>query len=127
MTEDEEIILSRDQAFQAWIKRAMPNASAPVVPLSGAMYACWMASWEACNKARQGRAARRLLAEGRGPVKKKDPEITQRYETVKKLVEAGYSIKDACMKVDLSPDSYYRRQRMEKTGRDRSKARDYQW
>jgi len=125
MTEDEEIILSRDQAFQAWIKRAMPNASAPVVPLSGAMYACWMASWEACNKARQGRAARRLLAEGRGPVKKKDPEITVRYETAKKLVEAGYTVKDACLKVDITYDTYMRRQRIEKTGIDRKNKREY--
>jgi len=125
MSEEEDVILNRDQAFQDWARRAMLSPKGTPVPLEGAFYACWLSAWNACNNARQGRAARRLLAEGRGPVKKKDPEITVRYETAKKLVEAGYLVKDACMKVDITYDTYYRRKRIEKTGIDRKKRREY--
>ena len=47
------------------------------------------------------------------------PELDAKYEEVKKLIETGVNVSCACEAVGLTRDQYYRRKRIEQTGKDR--------
>lgn len=46
-------------------------------------------------------------------------DLTPKYEEVKKLVADGVQVSCACEAVGITRDQYYRRKRIEETGRDR--------
>ena len=46
-------------------------------------------------------------------------DLTPKYEQVKKLVADGVQVSCACEAVGITRDAYYRRRRIELTGRDR--------
>ena len=46
-------------------------------------------------------------------------DLTPKYEQVKKLVADGVQVSCACEAVGITRDQYYRRKRIEETGRDR--------
>ena len=47
------------------------------------------------------------------------PDLTPKYEEVKKLVAKGVAVTCACEAVGITTDQYYRRKRIETQGRDR--------
>jgi hypothetical protein len=47
------------------------------------------------------------------------PELDKLYEEAKKLVENNVSVVCACEAVGITKDQYYRRRRIELTGKDR--------
>ncbi len=46
-------------------------------------------------------------------------DLTPKYEEVKKLIADGVQVSCACEAVGITRDQYYRRKRIEETGRDR--------
>ena len=46
-------------------------------------------------------------------------DLTPKYEEVKKLVADGVQVSCACEAVGITRDQYYRRKRIEETGRDK--------
>ena len=47
------------------------------------------------------------------------PELDKLYEEAKRIVATGVSVVCACEATGISRDTYYRRRRIEETGRDR--------
>ena len=48
------------------------------------------------------------------------PELDKLYEEAKKIVATGVNVSCACEAVGITRDQYYRRRRIEMTGRDRT-------
>ena len=72
--------------------------------------------WNAAMKAKRNAAANEALI---GNKNRWDHKLDPLYEQVKQLVYAGVQVTCACEAVGMSRDSYYRRKRIEVTGRDR--------
>ena len=47
-------------------------------------------------------------------------DFDAKYDQAKKLVEKGVSVTCACEAIGITRDTYYRRKRIEETGRDRT-------
>lgn len=76
----------------------------------------FMKGWEAAMTAKRTQASREANLDNKN---RWDHKLDPLYEQVKQLVYAGVQVTCACEAVGISRDSYYRRKRIEETGRDR--------